>query len=573
MQHGHAAAQPAARHPLFRGRPTPVPGDPLRALPLITSLHPSGRRPRARGLDRACVRARRRPVGGASPSTIRHSRSRGSIRGVGYAGRRCRGGADGAVHGDGARPPGPRGHRRGPRSRAAARRLVVPPRGDAVPPSARLPRAGGGSAAGRAAGGVERPARRGRAADRGPERLGRARAGDGHPVPPADLRTSPAGGGGARAGGGSARRARRRRVHRPRPGNGGPRRRRTARRGPGRGRIRPGRPAGPRSPRAGTGRGLRHRVRLAPVPPEPRRAARADELPARAGRPLPRLPGHRVPARRRDLLRDDRPLQPRRCARRPAIDRGVRSGGARDPRPGRLDGPGPRPSPHPGLARRPAAQHVPGPARRRRDRRPARADLRGRQRVHHEPRGRTRYHHLAAAGPRTASARRGTPPRRRRRHPGLRPVVHRQHRALVRRPRRMGRRSGPPMGRRRRRPQPAAAVGPDRRRHRDRSLAVPPRRPLPRHARAAGQPRRRAGPRPRDLRRRLAPTRPRRPHPRRARRAGHRARAVPVGTDTGAPSQAAGSTLPRWSHSVRPSRNRTPSAQRTSTAPPANCSV
>ena len=40
-----------------------------------------------------------------------------------------------------------------------------------------------------------------------------------------------------------------------------------------------------------------------------------------------------------------------------------------------------------------------------------------------------------------------------------------------------------------------------------------------------------------------------------------------------APSQAAGSTLPRWSHSVRPSRNRTPSAHRASTAPPANCSV
>ena len=54
----------------------------------------------------------------------------------------------------------------------------------------------------------------------------------------------------------------------------------------------------------------------------------------------------------------------------------------------------------------------------------------------------------------------------------------------------------------------------------------------------------------------------------------------PVGTDAGhavergrKAGQAAGSTLPRWSHSVRPSRNRTPSAHRASTAPPANCSV
>ena len=39
------------------------------------------------------------------------------------------------------------------------------------------------------------------------------------------------------------------------------------------------------------------------------------------------------------------------------------------------------------------------------------------------------------------------------------------------------------------------------------------------------------------------------------------------------PGQAAGSTLPRWSQIVRPSRNRTPSAHRASTAPPANCSV
>ncbi len=73
--------------------------------------------------------------------------SSGHVRGVGYADRRCRGGADRAVHGDGARPPGPRRHCRGPRSGAATRRFVVPPRGDAVPPSARLPRAGGGGAA------------------------------------------------------------------------------------------------------------------------------------------------------------------------------------------------------------------------------------------------------------------------------------------------------------------------------------------------------------------------------------------------------------------------------------------
>ena len=35
---------------------------------------------------------------------------------------------------------------------------------------------------------------------------------------------------------------------------------------------------------------------------------------------------------------------------------------------------------------------------------------------------------------------------------GLRPVVHRQHRAVVPRPRPLGRRPGPPLGRRRRRP-------------------------------------------------------------------------------------------------------------------------
>ena len=144
---------------------------------------------------------------------------------------------------------------------------------------------------------------------------------------------------------------------------------------------------------------------------------------------------------------------------------------------------------------------------------------------------------------------------------------------VVRRPRPVGRRPGPPLGGRRRRPQPAAAVGPGRRRRGGRSVAVPSHRPLPRHARPTGQPRRRGAPGPRDLRGRLAPTRPRRPHARRARRAGRRARLRRSALTRAVPGQAAGSTLPRWSQIVRPSRNRTPSAHRASTAPPANCSV
>ena len=245
-----------------------------------------------------------------------------------------------------------------------------------------------------------------------------------------------------------------------------------------------------------------------------------------------------------------------------------------DPRAGRLDRPGPFSSVHPGSGRRPAAQHLPGPARRRRRRRPARAGVRRRHRVHHEPRRRAGCRHLAAAGPANCSgcstndsddlvaatlafdawctdniapwfddhvywdadlARRwagGDVDLSRplpsdlivaaaEADPALFPLV------------------GPYLGMR---ALPAS---------------LDAAQPRAREIYASG----------------WRPPRPRRPHARRARRAGRRARLRQSALTRAVPGQAAGSTVTRWSQSVRPSRNRTPSAHRASTAPPANCSV
>ena len=106
----------------------------------------------------------------------RPSPSQDTVMGVGDAGRRGRGGANRAVHRDGAGPPRPPGHGRRPRSGAGAGRVVVASRRDAVPPPARLPRAGGGGAAGRAAARLARPARRGGRAHHGSGRVRRVRS-------------------------------------------------------------------------------------------------------------------------------------------------------------------------------------------------------------------------------------------------------------------------------------------------------------------------------------------------------------------------------------------------------------
>ena len=170
---------------------------------------------------------------------------------------------------------------------------------------------------------------------------------DGNPVPPTDLRARSARRRPAPAGARAAPRARRPGVRRPRPRQRRPRRRRHPRRGPGHRRVRQGRPARPGPPRPGAGRRLRHRLRLPSIPPPSRRRTGPHELSARPDQHLPRLPGHRVPARQRDLLHPHRPLQRRPRAGGAALPRPVRCRRPRHPRTCHLDRPDPLPAPTP----------------------------------------------------------------------------------------------------------------------------------------------------------------------------------------------------------------------------------
>ncbi len=117
--------------------------------------------------------------------------------------------------------------------------------------------------------------------------------------------------------------------------------------------------------------------------------------------------------------------------------------------------------------------------------------------LHHQPGRRPRHYHLAAASQAAGHAARRARPRPRQLRAGLRRLVRTRHQTLVHRPRALGRRTDPPLGWRRHRPDQAAALGPHRRRRRDRTRAgsrrwtLPGMRALPANLHAA-EPRARA---------------------------------------------------------------------------------
>ena len=363
---------------------------------------------------------------------------------------------------------------------AGAGRVVVASRRDAIPPPARLPRAGSGGAAGRAATRLAQPARRGGRARHGSGRCAGSAA-DGDPVPPTDLRTRAAHHRGARpAGGAAAHRARRAGVHRPRPRQRRARRRRNPGGGPGHCRLRADRSTRPRPAGARPRRRLRRSRAPSPASTgSAQRRTRPDERPVGPDRLLPRVPGHRVPARQRVLLHPHRPLQRRPRAGRAAPHRPVRGRRPRHPRARRLDRSGPGAAPHPGPDRRSPAQHLPGPTRRHRRRSPCPgwsssgtpcAPPTRRLVAASPPPPCCRPASSCACSSTTRGTPRASPPPSTTGAPPTSPVVPRP------RPQRRG--ADRPLDGRRHRPHPAPAVRPDRRHAaRGRPLAHAARRP------------------------------------------------------------------------------------------------
>jgi hypothetical protein len=143
-----------------------------------------------------------------------------------------------------------------------------------------------------------------------------------------------------------------------------------------------------------------------------------------------------------------------------------------------MDRAGPGPADLPGPARRTAVQHLPDAAKRRRSGRRQRADLRRGRRVHDQSRGRTRRGYFAHASPTVVGSAGRAPARLHLMLSGIRPLVRREHQAVVLRPRVLGRRADPALVRSRRRPHPAPALGPDHGGHPGRSRATQGRRSL-----------------------------------------------------------------------------------------------
>ncbi len=186
-------------------------------------------------------------------------------------------------------------------------------------------------------------------------------------------------------------------------------------------------------------RGPRRRLRGPAVPAAPRRRARAAAEPDRlAGRPR-RLPGDRLPARARHLLRARRAPDGRARPGGAAAPGGLRRRVPGRPRPGGLDRPRPLPADHRRAGRGSAGQLLPRSARPRRVPRAARARVRRRRRAHHDADVRPGCHDVPAAGPGAAPPPR---PARRRRGDGgggLRRLVRRPDAAVGRGPRPDGR--------------------------------------------------------------------------------------------------------------------------------------